>query len=351
MFDLQSSLHRKNPTALIEAFKMAFDDRDDVVLVLKWTRSRDVELGVAVPRLDSDAKNIKVIDDVLEREEVNALLNMCDCYVSLHRSEGFGLPIAEAMILGKPVIVTAYSGNMDFTTPGNSLLVKYRMVDIAENYGPYKKGCLWADPDVQHAAELMRYVYENREAAREIGRRAQADILGSYHPSIAGQAMKDRLTYLAVRARENRSVLVSAGPALPADPGNEPVTFLYKDSDQFEYYANLGKFQIRAGHTLEGKAFLCEASRSLSLLRERLESYAYDFVTARFWYHSLVEHFSNLGKIQAKAGCLLEARASLRQAIALSLRQRTNAKMFARSLLRLARSYFRFDRGPTEGIR
>ena len=339
MFDFQSSLQRKNPTALIEAFKMAFDKRDDVVLALKGTRSRDVVLGLKVADLDPGAKNIRVIDQVLPREQVNALLNVCDCYASLHRSEGFGLTIAEAMILGKPVIVTSYSGNMDFTTTANSLLVKYRMVEIAKDHGPYKKGCVWADPDVVHAAELMRYVYENRETAREIGRRGQEDIRRLYHPDTAGQSMKHRLIRLAARGCRNRSALVSGDSGPRADRCDEPVTLLYGDSDQFEYYFHLGRFQVGAGRTLESKASLGEASRSLFILRERLESHGHDLVTTRFWYHSLIEHYSNLGKIQAKAGCMTEARTSLREAIRLSLRHRTNAKMFVRSVLRLVRSY------------
>jgi len=120
----------------------------------------------------------------------------------------------------------------------------------------------------------------------------------------------------------------------------EIATFIY--SQLFEYYARLGRLQVGAGRVLEGKASFCEASRFLSILRERLENYVHCFATARFLYHSLVGHYSNLGKIQVRAGCAAEGRTSLREAISLSLRQRTNVKMFVRSLQRLVRSYLLF---------
>src|SRR2546422_3447261 len=88
-------------------------------------------------------------------------------------------------------------------------------------------------------------------------------------------------------------------------------------TEQFRYYLRLGRFQVEAGRTVEGKASLCEAGRSLSILRERLENHVQDFATARFLYRSLVGHYSNLGKIQVRAGCAAQARATLREAISL----------------------------------
>src|SRR2546428_1442849 len=118
----------------------------------------------------------------------------------------------------------------------------------------------------------------------------------------------------------------------------EIATFMY--SQQFEYYACLGRLQVEAGPFIEGRAALCEAGRSLSILRERHEYYVHHFADAHHLYHSLVGNYSNLSKIQVRAGCAAEARASLREAIRLSLRQRTNAKMFMRSVSRIVRSYF-----------
>ena len=102
--------------------------------------------------------NVRILDQVLSRADIDALLELSDCYVSLHRSEGFGLTIAEAMSLAKPVIATAYSGNMDFMTLSNSFPVNYRLTAIERDYGPYRQGWPWADPDLEHAAALMRHV-------------------------------------------------------------------------------------------------------------------------------------------------------------------------------------------------
>ncbi len=199
VFDLHSQLERKNPLALIEAFRLAFGDRDDVVLVLKSSHSHDAATGpesIQVQQAAARAKNVTVIDRVLARDDLDLLLATADCYASLHRSEGFGLPIAESMSRGTPVIVTGYSGNMDFTTPANSFLVKYRLIELERDHGPYRKGSVWADPDREHAAELMRHVVEHPEAAREVGRCGRQHIERFHAPRRVGELMRDRLALL-----------------------------------------------------------------------------------------------------------------------------------------------------------
>jgi hypothetical protein len=113
--------------------------------------------------------------------------------VSLHRSEGFGLTMAEAMYLGKPVIATGYSGNLDFMTPHNSYLVEYKVVAVGDGAAPYPAHAEWAEPNVEHAARLMRHVFEHRDEARAKGRRAAAEIRRSHSARKAGQEMRDRL--------------------------------------------------------------------------------------------------------------------------------------------------------------
>jgi GT2 family glycosyltransferase/glycosyltransferase involved in cell wall biosynthesis len=197
IFDFHSYMERKNPAAVIDAFKKAFHKDDDVLLVFKCSRPEFNPAGFRAIKERAAGVPFQVIDQVLGREEINTLIRLSDCYVSLHRSEGFGLTIAEAMSLEKPVIATAYSGNMDFMTPGNSLPVKYRLVEVEQDHGPYKKGNLWAQPDIDHAAEQMGFVYENRDAARELGRRARQDVLRHLSPRVVGELVKERLGAVA----------------------------------------------------------------------------------------------------------------------------------------------------------
>jgi glycosyltransferase involved in cell wall biosynthesis len=153
--------------------------------------------GVLEMKEAAAGARVSIIDTVVSREEVNALYRACDCYVSLHRSEGFGLTIAEAMVAAKPVIATGFSGNMDFMTSQNSYPVRYKMKEIERDYPPYRKGWHWAEPDLDHAAELMKDVYENRGAAAEVGSRARKDIVRLLSPEAVGERMKARLRELA----------------------------------------------------------------------------------------------------------------------------------------------------------
>ena len=118
---------------------------------------------------------------------------MADCFVSLHRSEGFGLGLAEAMLLGKPVIATGYSGNLDFMNRENSLLVDFEMVEIKEDRPIYTRGNFWAEPSIRHAAALMRDVYERPAEARARAHGAQPEIQRLLSLEAAGKRMRARL--------------------------------------------------------------------------------------------------------------------------------------------------------------
>jgi len=201
-FDFWSWPTRKNPQAAIDAFTQAFSKKDPACLVIKCAHVETNTARLKEIRKAAEGYNIKIIHAVLERNKLNALLNFSDCFVSLHRSEGFGLLLAEAMHLRKPVIATGYSGNMDFMNVNNSFPVKYKLIPVGEKeYPPFKKGYVWAEPDVSHAAELMRFVYENREHAAKMGERASRDIKELYSPAAAGQAILERLPSIAYRDR------------------------------------------------------------------------------------------------------------------------------------------------------
>jgi glycosyltransferase involved in cell wall biosynthesis len=193
IFDFRSVMERKNPLGLIRAFRRAFGDRTDVLLVLK-TNGDVAAVGRPVFEAAREAANVRIIDAVFPRAAIDGLIAACDCYVSLHRSEGFGVTIAEAMGYGKPVIATAYAGNMEFTTPGNSLLVRYDLVTLERDFGPYRRGTTWAEPDLDHAAALMRKLVTEPDARRALGERARADVSRLLDPSIIGARMRERLS-------------------------------------------------------------------------------------------------------------------------------------------------------------
>lgn len=194
IFDFHSFLERKNPLGLIEAFKRAFSEKDEVLLILKCARSEWAPAELKAVQDASRGANIRITDCVMNRDQINLLISLSDCYVSLHRAEGFGLTMAEAMSMEKPVIGTGYSGNTQFMKPGNSFLVDYKLISIEQDYGPYKRGFVWADPDLEHAAELMRFVYMNREAAKRVGKKARQEVLAIMHPEVVGAKVRKRLT-------------------------------------------------------------------------------------------------------------------------------------------------------------
>ena len=138
-----------------------------------------------------------IVDRTIDRSQVTGLIQMADCLVSLHRSEGFGLTIAEAMYLSKPVIATAYSGNMDFTTPDNAFLVDYDLAPVPGGCDPYEEGALWADPRSESAVEQMRLVANRPDLREERALRGRERIREQYSPHAVGRLMRERLEMIA----------------------------------------------------------------------------------------------------------------------------------------------------------
>ncbi len=168
-FDMCSVMERKNPLGLVRAFRRAFKPTDDAVLVIKVTRGNFDPEGMALLRAEEAKGQMVIIDRVMSRAEAMALMACCDCYASLHRSEGFGLTLAEAMLLGKPAIGTNYSGNLDFMTPEVSRLVEFKKIVIANQLPQYPKGVVWAQPDEEHAGTILREFYDQPDRAKELG--------------------------------------------------------------------------------------------------------------------------------------------------------------------------------------
>ena len=195
-FDFHSYIERKNPIGLVEAFNKAFGLRKDVQLLIKSSHSRQHLDQLRMLQQAAAGANVRVLDEVLSRDAKQGLMMATDCYVSLHRSEGFGLTIAEAMLCGKPTIATDYSGNRDFMTPDANYPVPYKLVTLDRDHGPYRAGQQWAQPDLDYAAEVMRYVERNRAAASEVGRRAKEHVSQVLHPATIGQGVRRRLSEL-----------------------------------------------------------------------------------------------------------------------------------------------------------
>jgi len=193
IFDFLSIFERKNPLATIEAFKLAFTEDENAILVIKCINADKSPEDYKKLVKESNRKNIKIISEHLDKSDIFSLIASSDCYVSLHRSEGFGLTIAQAMYAEKPVIATSYGGNIDFMNGDNSFPVKYKLIPLEEDYGEYKKGNVWAEPDLEHASTLMRYVFENQEKANEIGENASAHIKKKMNFRITGEEIFNRI--------------------------------------------------------------------------------------------------------------------------------------------------------------
>jgi len=164
-FDFRSILERKNPKGVIEAFKLAFQNSDDVLLIIK---SQGGNLNLYKNQLEElkliskSYLNIIFIDEFLSRDKHLSLIKCCNCYISLHRSEGLGLAMLEAMSFGKPVIATNYSGNLEFMNDNNGCLVNYKKIKPFSYAGHNIKGQFWAEPDINYAAKQIVKIKNNK---------------------------------------------------------------------------------------------------------------------------------------------------------------------------------------------
>lgn len=195
-FDLNSSIYRKNPQGCVKAFRQAFPlagraGERAVGLVIKThapaCRNRE---WIDLKRLAREDPRIHIVESTLSRPDLLALYKCCDCFLSLHRAEGFGRGIAEALLLGLHVITTGYSGNVDFCSPPQADLCRYRLVRIKKGQYPFGEGQFWAEPDLDHVAELMRGV------ARTAGNSGLISPPGCFSLVTTGKRYENRLKRL-----------------------------------------------------------------------------------------------------------------------------------------------------------
>ncbi len=198
MYDFSSYQERKNPQAALDAFDLAFaQNNDKVALVIKTQNAQFHAADVATLQAKlAGRQDIVWINETLPRQAVYDLQSVCDALVSLHRSEGYGLGPAEAMFLGKPVIATNWSGNTEFMRQDNSLPVNYTLVKIAKDVGVYKAGQTWANPDVAHAASLMRQVVADPALRERISKESRRTMVEEFSPAVIGQRIRARLAYI-----------------------------------------------------------------------------------------------------------------------------------------------------------
>ncbi|GAB5376165.1 MAG: hypothetical protein AcusKO_26270 [Acuticoccus sp.] len=209
-FDSFSFLERKNPHGMVEAFRAAFDADDDVLLVLK-THNRDFVLDrhqtrvwERIVEIASSDPRIVLLNETLKYTDLIKLKAGADCFVSLHRSEGWGFGLIEAMAVGLPVVATGYSGNLDFTTPDNSWLVDYEFVEPnPDEYLFVERGQVWAAPKLESAVEQLRAVRsDSAERARRVAA-AKAHVAQNFSLDARGAVYRKRI----------EEILAELGPA------------------------------------------------------------------------------------------------------------------------------------------
>ena len=204
-FDFNSTLERKNPMAVVEAYAAAAADvnfRNSNCLIIKSVHARDPFKS----QLESALKSIGGIhlDWHLDASQMSMLFHSIDVYISLHRSEGFGLGMAEAMAIGKPVIATAYSGNLDFMNSSNSCLVGYnsttvRHSDFSGNEVAkllFEPGNIWAEPNINEATQLIQLLASSSMLRQSTGKAAERTIACNFSSSVVGRLATNRLNQI-----------------------------------------------------------------------------------------------------------------------------------------------------------
>ncbi len=225
-FDVDSVIERKNPFGMVEAFLRAFPEDADVRLVLKVNYSPERGLDgspgfVALRDRVADEPRVRLMPTVLPYDDVLSLYASADVVASLHRSEGLGLSLMEAMVLGVPVLATGYSGNVDFMTEDNSMLIPYRLIDVDTAYRGYQQaaeeGAQWAEPDLDAAAAALRRLHDDGDLRRRLVEQAKTDVETRQRQAMDGHAfgelrvlVDDPAVWAAHRERRRQLLRASA---------------------------------------------------------------------------------------------------------------------------------------------
>lgn len=203
---LGSGLTRKNPLAAIRAFRSAFGETKKAVLLVKVSQGATYPDRLrAIEHAVHGASNVCLLLDTLSDTDYWRLLQSVDAVLSLHRSEGFGLAPAQVMSIGKVAIATGWSGNMDYMNSENSLPINYSLVPVSDPEGNYcNDGQFWAEPEVEHAATLLRQIGNDKALRRRLGEAAARTIRLTFSHDAVALVISDRLKGLGIEPRSDR---------------------------------------------------------------------------------------------------------------------------------------------------
>jgi len=216
IFDFQSHMQRKNPQASIRAFLDAFpsysDEKQRYHLIVKSHHGSSSDISHVKAMAKNDPR-VHFLSDVLSDDDHKALQDRADCYISLHRSEGYGMNLLEEMGHGVPVIATNYSGNVDFFPPlqkyiGSCIFpIPYQFVSITVSSGPYKKGNRWADADHEKAVQAMQEVVKNN-CKQKYGEEISQTVISNFGMKAVGEKIKALLhdSWEKIREKEKKGI-------------------------------------------------------------------------------------------------------------------------------------------------
>lgn len=193
MFDTHSIAQRKNPFGSIIAFQRAFSANDTAAHLVIKINNADDAASKSLHDMITGWSNIQILDRHLDRAGIDSLINCCDCYVSLHHAEGFGLAPAEAMAMGKVALLTNWSGNTEYMTSDNCIPIRYSLKTLGKDYGPYESHQYWAVPDLDHAASEMAAIANDSVRADRLGESGRKTIDEHFSADAIGKRMKARL--------------------------------------------------------------------------------------------------------------------------------------------------------------
>lgn len=271
MFDELSGLERKNPLGMIEAFHRAFPEDDGAAGLIVKARLLSTKNLERLKAAACGRSSIEIRVGEMGPGEIASLIAGCDAFLSLHRSEGLGLVMAEAMSLGKPVIATAYSGNLDFMTADTSYLVSCKITKLETAREAYPAGTEWADPDLDHAARVMRAVAGDPEAARTTGRRAAAHVEAVLGLAATSARMERRLRTIVDKGLVARATARKSAPRM--SPDLPPVLILTPVKNAVPYLPRY--FDLLASLDYD------PANISLGFIEGDSDDATYEYLTAR----------------------------------------------------------------------